>query len=175
MQDWVFSAVHGAPLCTFALNTDTSSHERWWNKSPESCSEAQNIISIFFVFFFPPYLHSCFSAWSNKTIKERMSRSAGVPNEWWSGHFPPVALQPGRKTHSSRKLTALFWKPECFFFFWKKPDVTFHVLIRLFITSPFFPWVHNSTTMQSRGIVCVWFWICVCCIHKKQLCTWALF
>lgn len=66
--------------------------------------------------FFSPYLHSCFSAWSNKNIKERMSRSAGVPNEWWSGHFPPVALQPGRKTHSSRKLTALFWKPECFFF-----------------------------------------------------------
>lgn len=40
----------GAPLCTFALNTDANSHERWWNKAPESCHKSQNIASIFLIF-----------------------------------------------------------------------------------------------------------------------------
>lgn len=85
----------------------------------------------------------------------------------WPCNLGGKHIHPENKLLSAESLNS-------FFVFCKKPDVTFHVLIRLFIRSHVFPWMHKSTTMQSRWTVCGWFWMCVCCIHKEQLCTWAL-
>lgn len=125
--------------------------------------------SIFFLFTLKFF---CLVKYEHKGRSERECRGSKWVVKWSFASSGPATWE---ENTFIQKTNCSLLKAWMLFFFWKKPDVTFHVLIRLFITSPVFPWVHNSTTMQSRWIVCVWFWICVCCIHTKQLCTWALF
>lgn len=142
----------------------------------QSSRKLQRLQKYRFHLFWPPppsLFQTCFSASSNKSIKEGVGESARVSNErgkvgtclQWPCNLGGKHIHPETWLLSSERLNL----------FWKKPDVTFHVLIRLFIMSPVFPWVHNSTTMQSRWIACARVSRCVCCIPKKQLCTRVLF
>lgn len=63
-----------------------------------------------------------------------------------SGEVVNFALQEG-ETHSSSKQIAPLSKTDCC---WNKPDVTFHVLIGLFIKSQIFPWERHGIAMQLR-------------------------
>lgn len=89
------------------------------------------LADVFFFFFFPSL------AFSKQECVEGFQMSGEVVN---------FALREG-ETHSSRKQIAPLSKTDCS---WNKPDVTFHVLIGLFIKSQIFPWERHGIAMQLR-------------------------